>query len=69
VSFPWEVLTVGTVLYLVALPLGWFAYRDYQRKDAAAALQPSSTATPEVESPSVNPHLHPGDGERPGRLN
>ena len=34
VTFPWEVLTVGTVLYLAALPLGWFSYRDYQRKDA-----------------------------------
>ncbi len=39
VTFPWEVLTVGTVLYLAALPLGWFSYRNYQRKDAEAAAQ------------------------------
>jgi len=69
VSYPWEVLTVGTVLYLAALPLGWFAYRDYQRKDAAAAAQQSPAVAPDAEGVPVNPHLHPGDGERPGRLN
>ena len=43
VSFPWEVLTGGTLLYLaLVLPLSWVAYRNYQRKDAAAAAAVSS---------------------------
>ena len=31
------VLTIGTVLYLASLPLGWLSYRRHERKDAAAA--------------------------------
>src|SRR5260370_485646 len=37
ISYPWPVLTVGTVLYLASLPFGSFSYREHQRKDAAAA--------------------------------
>ena len=42
VSYPWQVLTVGTLAYLACLPLGWLSYREYQRKDATAA---AATAT------------------------
>src|SRR6202162_2105934 len=28
ISYPWEVLSVGTLVYLVCLPLGWISYRD-----------------------------------------
>jgi CDP-diacylglycerol--serine O-phosphatidyltransferase len=37
ISYPWEVLTIGTIIYLVTLPLGWFSYREALRKTAAAA--------------------------------
>jgi CDP-diacylglycerol--serine O-phosphatidyltransferase len=37
IAYPWPVLTVGTVLYLASLPLGWISYRGYVRRDAAAA--------------------------------
>ena len=37
VSYPWMVLTIGTVLYLASLPLGWLSYRRHERKDAATA--------------------------------
>lgn len=72
VSYPWEVLTVGTVLYLAALPLGWFSYQNYKRKDAEAAAgapQPSPGATTEAGAPSVAPSLRTDGGERPERLN
>ena len=69
VTYPWEVLTVGTLLYLAALPLGWFAYRDYQRKDVAAAGSSQTSATPDTASPPVAPNVHTDEGERPGRLN
>src|SRR5690349_20108895 len=43
ISFPWIVLSAGTVLYLACLPLGWVSYRNYQRKDAeAAAARPAA---------------------------
>lgn len=73
VSYPWEVLTVGTVLYLAALPLGWFSYQKYKRKDAeaaaAAAPPPSPGVTTETAATPVAPKLHTDGGERPGRLN
>ncbi|MBZ0147858.1 MAG: CDP-diacylglycerol--serine O-phosphatidyltransferase, partial [Pseudorhodoplanes sp.] len=73
VSYPWEVLTVGTVLYLGALPLGWFSYQKYRRKDAeatAAAAPPTSPgATTETAATAVAPKLHTDGGERPERLN
>src|SRR6202171_1021073 len=29
-SYPWEVLTLGTIAYLASLPFGWLSYRDYE---------------------------------------
>src|ERR1700759_528651 len=31
-SYPWEVLTLGTIAYLGSLPFGWLSYRDYERR-------------------------------------
>src|SRR6185312_8022123 len=39
ISYPWQVLAVGTVVYLACLPLGAWSYRNHQRNDAAAATQ------------------------------
>src|ERR1700680_2488852 len=36
ISYPWEVLTIGTLIYLMTLPLGWLSYREALRKTAAA---------------------------------
>ncbi len=70
-SYPWAVLTIGTLCYLAGLPFGWLSYRDYERRDAEATA--AATATPE-QSPSVAaPDDHPPapapDDERPARLN
>ena len=37
IAYPWAVLTIGTLAYLACLPIGAWSYRNYQRKDAAAA--------------------------------
>lgn len=67
ISYPWVVLTAGTVAYLICLPLGWFSYREYQRKDAvaAAAAAPAAEASP----PHHGGLDHDSDSERPARLN
>jgi len=67
VSYPWQVLTVGTVLYLACLPLGWMSYREYQRKDATAAAS-AETGTPTVGFTSGPAESDP-DRDRPARLN
>jgi CDP-diacylglycerol---serine O-phosphatidyltransferase len=83
ISYPWPVLTVGTVLYLLSLPVGPYSYREYQRKDAAAAAQaaaPSDTqprAPAELPPPATQPRQgpepptadHTPDPDRPARLN
>ena len=68
VSYPWQVLSIGTVAYLVCLPLGWLSYRDYQRKDEAALATPE--AAPAGETP-LSPDQAGADreGDRPARLN
>lgn len=65
VSYPWQVLTVGTLAYLACLPLGWLSYREHQRKDAAASATASG-------SDAVFPSSQPGQAsshDRPTRLN
>jgi CDP-diacylglycerol--serine O-phosphatidyltransferase len=64
-SYPWPVLTIGTVAYLACLPLSWLSYRGYQRKDAAAAA--ANSAEPAEFTPGADDHA--GDDNRPARLN
>jgi CDP-diacylglycerol---serine O-phosphatidyltransferase len=73
IAYPWAVLTTGTILYLASLPLGYLSYRNFERKDAAAAQPAATTATAvPVPPPAPASHLpgeHPTDPERPVRLN
>jgi CDP-diacylglycerol---serine O-phosphatidyltransferase len=73
-SYPWEVLSVGTIIYLACLPFGWRSYKEYERKDAEAAAQAppaeGGTAAPPVSSEDALPATAPGaPDERPVRLN
>jgi CDP-diacylglycerol--serine O-phosphatidyltransferase len=69
ISYPWEVLTIGTLAYLSCLPLGWWSYRGYQRKDVtAAATTAGATAPTEAPLAHGSPGLAGGD-DRPARLN
>lgn len=71
VSYPWWVLTFGTVLYLASLPFGWLAYQRHKAQDAA--LAGAGTSAPAAESSGSSPMspVLPGgdDSERPERLN
>jgi CDP-diacylglycerol--serine O-phosphatidyltransferase len=68
VSYPWQVLTVGTLAYLACLPLGWLSHREYQRKAATAAAA-SATAPVSNASLSSGQPAHESDRDRPARLN
>jgi CDP-diacylglycerol--serine O-phosphatidyltransferase len=66
ISYPWELLSVVSLAYLVLLPLGWFSYRRYQQADAAARV----TATAASDHPAASaPPVRDPDDERPARLN
>ena len=66
ISYPWQVLTIGTLGYLVGLPLGWLSYREYQRKDEAAA---AAAAADEAALPTGAIPAGDSDHDRPPRLN
>jgi len=74
ISYPWEVLTVGAVAYLVLLPLSVLSYREYQRKDevtlaasaAAAAAEPAGGTPLSPDQAGVE---RDSDQNRPTRLN
>jgi CDP-diacylglycerol--serine O-phosphatidyltransferase len=74
IAYPWAVLTIGTLVYLASLPLGWLSHRGYVRRDAAANAEGERAGRPDeppaaagnVSTPS-NSHVLPFErgGERP----
>jgi CDP-diacylglycerol--serine O-phosphatidyltransferase len=66
VSYPWHLLTVGTLLYLALLPLGWFSYQRHKEADAAAASEKVAAALGDEVLP---PQPTQSGDERPARLN
>ena len=73
ISYPWAVLTIGTLAYLASLPFGWTAHRDHARRDLAQAQQAAAAAAASTQTAatSITPGLRAesSDGERPNRLN
>src|ERR1700758_923259 len=54
IGYPWHILSAGTVLYLLSLPLGWKSYRDHKRKaEALAATTTVAAGAPSEPSPFV----------------
>jgi CDP-diacylglycerol--serine O-phosphatidyltransferase len=62
-SYPWIVLTLGTLAYLACLPLGFWSYRNYEREDARSGAAVPSEAETSARAKSD------GSDERPLRLN
>ena len=72
VVYPWHILSVGSMLYVLSLPLGWWSYRNQAARyapaadatGAGAAPTPSAT-TASFQTPGVNP---PEQEQPPERL-
>jgi CDP-diacylglycerol--serine O-phosphatidyltransferase len=78
ISYPWQVLTLGTLAYLASLPFGFLSYRNHQRAEAVpGATQPGAAqpgAAPAAAASSEPPtataaERSPDDPDRPARLN
>jgi CDP-diacylglycerol--serine O-phosphatidyltransferase len=70
IGYPWHILSIGSVLYLASLPIGWKSYRDQKlaleaRAATAAAADPGTE--PAVSYPPSA--TASGDEDRPSRLN
>ena len=69
IGYPWHILSVGTVLYLLSLPMGWKSYRNHQRKAAAVQAATSSPAAPSEPAPPFASTVADTQDNRPARLN
>jgi CDP-diacylglycerol---serine O-phosphatidyltransferase len=69
ISYPWIVLTLGTLLYLGCLPLSWLSYRRMeQRLHQQTATAPGPAPSVAVNPPTLSPDGAAGDEGRPTRL-
>ena len=73
-SYPWEVLTIGTLIYLAFLPVGWWMYSEQHRRANQPAAQPAAAAQRSVAieaepSPRTRSLSPAPPNERPTRLN
>src|SRR5436190_583458 len=75
ISYPWVVLTIGTVCFLASLPFGYLSYRRHERKDAASAGAAAAGAAAQPHAHNEGPMVLPGhggqapDSNRRARLN
>jgi CDP-diacylglycerol--serine O-phosphatidyltransferase len=69
IGYPWYVLSIGTVLYLLSLPFGWKSYKDHERA-AAAQSAPAGAETSLVDPAQTftAPVSDSPADERPERL-
>ena len=68
VSYPWHLLSGGSLLYLACLPLGWMSYREHERKARLASVAENS-ATSEMSADFNVAAGEPAPDDRPTRLN
>jgi len=68
IGYPWYILSIGSVLYLLSLPLGWKSYRDHERA-AVQASAPAEAAPADAAAPAFPPAAGAEPDERPSRLN
>ncbi|HYW64839.1 MAG TPA: CDP-diacylglycerol--serine O-phosphatidyltransferase [Bradyrhizobium sp.] len=69
IGYPWHILSAGTVLYLLSLPVGWKSYRDHQRRAAAKWSSSTDAAVPVSAGPVPLPARETEPDDRPARLN
>jgi len=70
IGYPWQILSAGSILYLLSLPLGYKSYRDHKRAyEAANAPAAAASAAPASPAPGfIAPVAEPEDDDRPERL-
>ncbi|SHM19332.1 CDP-alcohol phosphatidyltransferase family protein [Bradyrhizobium lablabi] len=72
IGYPWYILSICSVLYLISLPLGWKSYRDQERLAASAAATTTAGAaapTTTTAASAFAPAPSDTEDERPTRLN
>ena len=68
ISYPWYILSIGSICYLLSLPVGWKSYRDQGRRAAAQAMAPAAEPFVPAGSSAGAPLPEPEEDDRPSRL-
>jgi CDP-diacylglycerol--serine O-phosphatidyltransferase len=68
IGYPWHILSAGSVLYLLSLPLGWKSYRDQARAAGLTAPATAGAAPPASPAPYTPAATDGPVDDRPGRL-
>jgi CDP-diacylglycerol--serine O-phosphatidyltransferase len=69
VSYPWHIISAGSVLYLLSLPAGLKSYRDHKRNADAQAAPSTGAAPSNPPPPFASVVSEPDQDDRPARLN
>jgi len=69
ISYPWYVLSVGSVMYLAALPFSWLSFRKQERAFRAQRAAADVTTASVSEPPFAPPPDSDDPTARPTRLN
>lgn len=69
IGYPWHILSVGSLLYLLSLPVGWKAYRNHELAAERTAASAAPTPPPSSSPPYAGQGSEPGHDDRPARLN
>jgi CDP-diacylglycerol--serine O-phosphatidyltransferase len=67
IGYPWYMLSAGTAIYLLSLPVGWKSYRNHQRKAEAMTVPLAAGAAADPQPPFLSTPTD--DDNRPSRLN
>lgn len=52
ISYPWVVLSFGSIIFLLSLPIGWKSYRDQDLKAAVQETFPDAAPSAEADPPA-----------------
>jgi CDP-diacylglycerol--serine O-phosphatidyltransferase len=66
VAYPWIILTIGTIAYLVSLPFGYLSYRRYEQRDQDMKAE---SAVPQPAPAPLSIVRNADNEDRPSRLN
>jgi CDP-diacylglycerol--serine O-phosphatidyltransferase len=68
VVYPWQILSVGSALYILSLPLGYKSYRNQAARYAGssgATAGPVGAPTPAADAPVTSAMANRAGEERP----
>jgi CDP-diacylglycerol---serine O-phosphatidyltransferase len=68
IAYPWIILTLGTIAYIVCLPFGYLSYHGYERR-SQESKEAAQASAPQPASATMNVVRATDTEDRPSRLN